>query len=142
MKSVTYIMIIFLACLVYAKASASELNWGFKSPAFHHGNGYSAHVLSVEQLQHNRRQDIKDEQARIKKIFKFENPKTLRVRRSLLFLILTINHILATKIIKGRSFIIILGTNMLVSISGKNKFTVSFLKNSISSNKFKIIPNA
>ena len=62
MKSVTYITIIFLACLVHAKASASELNWGFKSPAFHHGNGYSAHVLSVEQLQHNRRQDIKDEQ--------------------------------------------------------------------------------
>jgi hypothetical protein len=60
MKSVTYITIIFLACLVYAKASASELNWGFKSPAFHHGNGYSSHVLSVEQLQHNRKQDLKD----------------------------------------------------------------------------------
>tara|TARA_B100001057_G_scaffold332524_1_gene332949 strand:- start:7931 stop:8359 length:429 start_codon:yes stop_codon:yes gene_type:complete len=46
---------------VYAKASASELNWGFKSPAFHHGNGYSSHVLSVEQLQHNRKQDLEDE---------------------------------------------------------------------------------
>ena len=67
MKSVTFITRIFLACVVYAKASASELNWGFKSPAFHHGNGYSAHVLSVEQLQHNRRQDIKDEQARVQR---------------------------------------------------------------------------
>ena len=60
MKSVTYITIIFLACLVWASASASELNWGFKSPAFHHGNGYSSHVLSVEQLQHNRKQDLQD----------------------------------------------------------------------------------
>ena len=60
MKSVTYITIIFLACLVWASASASELSWGFKSPAFHHGNGYSSHVLSVEQLQHNRKQDLQD----------------------------------------------------------------------------------
>ena len=48
-------------------AFASELTWGFKSPAFHYGNGYSSHVLSVEQLQHNRKQDIKDEQARIER---------------------------------------------------------------------------
>ena len=40
-------------------AHASELNWGFKSPAFHYGNGYSTHVLSVEQLQFNRREDIR-----------------------------------------------------------------------------------
>jgi hypothetical protein len=39
----------------------AELTWGFKSPAFHHGNGYSSHVLSVEQLQHNRKQDLADE---------------------------------------------------------------------------------
>jgi len=38
----------------------AELNWGFKSPAFHYGNGYSSHVLSVEQLQHNRKQDLQD----------------------------------------------------------------------------------
>ncbi len=65
MKSVTYILIFLTVCLGHT-VSASELNWGFKSPAFHHGNGYSSHVLSVEQLQHNRRQDIKDEQARVK----------------------------------------------------------------------------
>ena len=39
---------------------SSELTWGFKSPAFHYGNGYSSHVLSVEQLQHNRKQDLAD----------------------------------------------------------------------------------
>jgi len=44
-------------CLVHT-AAASELGWGFKSPAFHYGNGYSTHVLSVEQLQFNRQQDL------------------------------------------------------------------------------------
>ena len=67
MKSVTYILIFLIVCLMTATASASELGWSFKSPAFHHGNGYSSHVLSVEQLQHNRRQDIKDEQARVQR---------------------------------------------------------------------------
>ena len=52
---------------VSTTAFASELTWGFKSTAFHHGNGYSAHVLSVEQLQHNRKQDIKDEKARVQR---------------------------------------------------------------------------
>ena len=45
----------------------------------------------------------------IKKILKLENPKTLRFKRSLLFLKYKINHILEIKIIKGNSFIIILG---------------------------------
>lgn len=48
--------------LLFANSiAASELGWGFKSPAFHYGNGYSNHVLSVEQLQHNRRQDLEEE---------------------------------------------------------------------------------
>ena len=38
--------------------AASELTWGFKNPRFS-GNGYSSHVLSTEQLQHNRKEDIK-----------------------------------------------------------------------------------
>jgi hypothetical protein len=42
-------------------ANASELTWSYKSPAFHYGNGYSNHVLSVEQLQHNRKQELADE---------------------------------------------------------------------------------
>lgn len=37
------------------------MGWNFKSPAFHYGNGYSNHVLSVEQLQHNRKQDLAEE---------------------------------------------------------------------------------
>ena len=49
-----------LIALTVSAASASELGWGFKSPAFHYGNGYSTHVLSVEQLQHNRKQDLAD----------------------------------------------------------------------------------
>ena len=58
----------FSACLVYAKASASELNWGFKSSGpCSMEMVIPAHVLSVEQLQHNRRQDIKDEQARVQR---------------------------------------------------------------------------
>jgi len=49
-----FTLIIILAA---ASASASEMNWGFKSPAFHYGNGYSTHVLTTEQLLHNRKED-------------------------------------------------------------------------------------
>ncbi len=61
MKSLFYTIILtsFLSCI---QASASELNWSFKSPAFHYGNGYSTHVLSVEQLQYNRKKE-RDEKA-------------------------------------------------------------------------------
>jgi hypothetical protein len=41
--------------------SASELVHEFKSPAFS-GIGYSSHVLTIEQLEANRKQKIKDEQ--------------------------------------------------------------------------------
>jgi hypothetical protein len=54
-------LIILLCVIFYATSVNAELTWGFKSPAFHHGNGYSSHVLSVEQLQHNRKQDLADE---------------------------------------------------------------------------------
>ena len=51
------------------QSNASELGWSFKSPAFHYGNGYSTHVLSVEQLQHNRREDLrKDAEAEQRRI--------------------------------------------------------------------------
>lgn len=53
-------LIVFLLFLPTTIA-ASEMGWSFKSPAFHYGNGYSNHVLSVEQLQHNRKQDLADE---------------------------------------------------------------------------------
>jgi hypothetical protein len=47
--------------------SATELVHEFKSPAFS-GVGYSSHVLTIEQLESNRRQKIKDDnQAEIDK---------------------------------------------------------------------------
>ena len=58
-KVVLYVVISVL--LLISKPVAAELTWGFKSPAFHYGNGYSSHVLSVEQLQHNRKKDLEDE---------------------------------------------------------------------------------
>ena len=70
----------------------------------------------------------------------FEYPNTFNVSKSLLFLILIMNHMLEIKMIKGKSFKIIPGINMLVSIKGIKKVTFIFLKNSISSNKFKITP--
>lgn len=62
--------------LIPTQIVASELVWGFKSPAFHYGNGYSTHVLSVEQLSHNRKQDHKDEQDRIAKELEREAENT------------------------------------------------------------------
>jgi hypothetical protein len=49
------------AMLVFASSSySSELVHEFKSPAFS-GIGYSSHVLTIEQLESNRRQKIKDD---------------------------------------------------------------------------------
>lgn len=48
--------------LVFATSvSATELVHEFKSPAFS-GIGYSSHVLTIEQLESNRRKAIRDEQ--------------------------------------------------------------------------------
>jgi len=50
------------AVLVFASSAyASELVHEFKSPAFS-GIGYSSHVLTIEQLESNRKKAIKDEQ--------------------------------------------------------------------------------
>ena len=54
-----YVTIITLVIALTGSAANADLKWGFKSPAFHYGNGYSTHVLSVEQLQHNRKEDIR-----------------------------------------------------------------------------------
>ena len=40
--------------------TASELVHDFKNPSFSR-NGYSSHVLSIEQLQHNRNNEVKDD---------------------------------------------------------------------------------
>jgi hypothetical protein len=52
---------IFAVNIIIFTASASEMIQGFKSPSFHYGNGYSTHVLTLEQLTHNRREDIRKE---------------------------------------------------------------------------------
>ncbi len=59
MKKIT--IIIFLFGVLLADVAHAELTWSFKSPAFHYGNGYSTHVLSVEQLQYNRKKEREDE---------------------------------------------------------------------------------
>ena len=46
--------------MVASELSAGEMNFGFKSPAFN-GSGYSTHVLTVEQLQFNRKKELDDE---------------------------------------------------------------------------------
>lgn len=60
-----------LVIAVMSGTAAAEITWGFKNPAFHYGNGYSTHVLSVEQLQYNRRKEIQEkaeaEQARLER---------------------------------------------------------------------------
>jgi len=64
-------LIAIITILMTAQTAASDLNWSFKSPAFHYGNGYSTHVLTVEQLRFNREKDRKDaaraEQERIER---------------------------------------------------------------------------
>ena len=60
MKRLTQLLALTLV-LVFSPAGATELTWKFKNPAFHYGNGYSTHVLSVEQLQHNRKQELRKE---------------------------------------------------------------------------------
>ena len=56
MKTIT---ITFLA-VFSATTWATELVHSFQSPAFIPGNGYSNHVLTIEQLEANRRKAIKD----------------------------------------------------------------------------------
>ena len=56
--------IVFMGLLFYVFSTsiitASELVHDFKNPAFS-GNGYSSHVLSIEQLQFNRKKQVKDD---------------------------------------------------------------------------------
>jgi hypothetical protein len=46
--------------LISSNAFATEMQFGFKSPAFN-GVGYSAHVLTIENLEATRRQKIIDD---------------------------------------------------------------------------------
>jgi hypothetical protein len=50
----------FIFCLVSSVSFANEIQFGFKSPAFN-GNGYSSHVLTIENLEATRKQKIIDD---------------------------------------------------------------------------------
>lgn len=51
---------------IAGQATAGELVHKFKNPAFN-GNGYSNHVLAIEQLQHQREQKIKEDKESAKR---------------------------------------------------------------------------
>lgn len=53
-------IIILIFAVFSATTWAAELVHSFQSPAFIPGNGYSNHVLTIEQLEANRRKTIKD----------------------------------------------------------------------------------
>ena len=53
-------MAILITIILTTICQASELTFGFKSPAFS-GVGYSTHVLSIEQLQFQRAEGVKDD---------------------------------------------------------------------------------
>lgn len=52
--------LIVALCLISSASLANEIQFGFKSPAFN-GNGYSSHVLTIENLEATRRQKIFDD---------------------------------------------------------------------------------
>ncbi len=55
------IIVTILATIAFAgTASADSMTFQFKNPSFS-GQGYSNHVLAIEQLQANRKQALKDE---------------------------------------------------------------------------------
>ena len=71
-------IVVFLAYTFITSTSyASELTHGFKNPSFS-GNGYSNHVLSIEQLQFQRAEQIKkDKEAKDRQAERDEENKTI-----------------------------------------------------------------
>ena len=82
------VLLIAVILLLTFRVEAGELTHQFRSPAFS-GNGYSTHVLTIDQLEQQRKQKIKDdEQAAIDKalreekatnIYKFKNNLESRI---------------------------------------------------------------
>jgi len=60
---VTSAIILSWIGMTLASTAGADLVHSFKNPSFS-GNGYSAHVLSIEQLQFNRQKDLDDEAQR------------------------------------------------------------------------------
>ena len=55
---ITFIIFVVLSIVPLHSATSSELHHEFSNPSFS-GNGFSQHVLSIEQLQYSRKQDQK-----------------------------------------------------------------------------------
>ena len=55
------LFIILLGVFACLQAQASELTHSFKNPAFS-GNGYSNHVLAIDQLQTTRKKELQEKQ--------------------------------------------------------------------------------
>lgn len=52
-------ILIIMLCLIPVNLYAVQINHAFKSPSFN-GNGYSAHVLTIENQEFSRKKSIKD----------------------------------------------------------------------------------
>ena len=62
MKTLTNLVVFSGLILFSTLLQSSELTQEFKNPSFS-GNGYSSHVLSIDQLERQRAQKIKDDKA-------------------------------------------------------------------------------
>ena len=60
LQSVVLVSIFYVLLVGPNTLTASELVHEFSNPSFS-GNGYSSHVLSIEQLQYNREKNVKDD---------------------------------------------------------------------------------
>ena len=59
-------MLIYALMVFSTMTIAGELTFGFKNPSFS-GTGYSSHVLSIEQLQFQRKEGVKDDKTAAEK---------------------------------------------------------------------------
>ena len=68
---------VFFGFILSSSLQSSELTYEFKSPAFN-GQGYSNHVLSIDQLERQRKQKIKeDAEAKERQAKRDEENKTI-----------------------------------------------------------------
>lgn len=64
----SFVMGFLVGMFFISAATAGELTYNFKSPAFN-GIGYSSHVLTIENLTHTRKADLKaKEESRLREI--------------------------------------------------------------------------
>ena len=77
MKTLIKLSVFFGLILFSTSLQSSELTQEFKNPSFS-GNGYSNHVLSIQQLEHQRKQKIKeDAEAKARQAERDEENKTI-----------------------------------------------------------------